>query len=251
MRREEPVEAFCRSCRRPTQHQVEWSLGHDYEFQEADWLSDIHQDYQLVRCLGCTTPGFRLVELQLAGYDPFDEGYVALFPQPIEVIKELNGRSWRMFQAAQLVKDVYPPAAAALLRVCAESLIENIARAKLNEEDFNDWLYGESKSKKKFHLRIGDLATRNVIGPSTKTAFDLLKHFGNAAVHELSTIDTTDTVGDTERLFELIELIVADSIRVPAILAELSTKVSIEKREGDAGRDEGLTRKKKKGETND
>lgn len=181
-----------------------------------------------------------------------DDATLMRFPQISTPIPEelIEKRSGKFFEAASAVRIGYAPAAAGLLRMCAEALLEEIAAEKMEPAEFDRWLRGDkTEGKRKIHVRIGELASAGIITDRSKSAFDLLKHFGSDAIHGLESIDTSDGEADVDKLIQLVKIVVEDCIRIPQMMAELAAKVPESKQNGDISRDKGL--KKKKGETND
>lgn len=218
--------AGCTICRAFTQH---------YVFKQE--LSSYW--FLLIICHVCSEPQF-LVKRNgetLMRYPPFT------IPTP----KEMTGkRSGKFFEAALAVRAGYQPAAAGLLRMCAEALLEEIAAEKLTPADFSRWLHGDkTEGKRKIHVRIGELASAGIITDRSKSAFDLLKHFGSDAIHGLDSIDTSDGEADVDKLIKLVKIVVEDSVHIPQMMSELTSKVPANKKNGDVARDRGLASKQR------
>lgn len=177
-----------------------------------------------------------------------DDATLMRFPQISTPIPEelIEKRSGKFFEAASAVRIGYAPAAAGLLRMCAEALLEEIAAEKMEPAEFDRWLRGDkTEGKRKIHVRIGELASAGIITDRSKSAFDLLKHFGSDAIHGLDSIDTSDGEADVDKLIKLVKIVVEDSVHIPQMMSELTSKVPANKKNGDVARDRGLASKQK------
>jgi Domain of unknown function (DUF4145) len=117
------------------------------------------------------------------------------------------------YEEARKVFDVSPRSAAALLRVVTETLCRFVCESAV---------LGSSKGKRLNDL-IGDMVSRGML-PSVQQALDTLRVIGNEAVHP-GTMDIRDDKETALHLFELVSVVVEQTITQPKKIAGIYSKL--------------------------
>ncbi len=125
----------------------------------------------------------------------------------------------QIYREARFIAGISPRGAAALLRLCLQELM-----LILGEEGKN--LYRD----------IGGLVKKGVLSPQIQRAMDGVRFFGNAAVHP-GTINLNDDPDTALTLFELLNLIVEQTISAERKSSELFAKIPKNNRDAIARRD--------------
>ena len=132
----------------------------------------------------------------------------------------MPGEIAREFKEARGVLNDSPRAAAALLRLSLEKLME-----ELNAD--GDTLYNQ----------IGSLVEDGTIDPMIQQACDSVRVFGNESVHPGTIIEMEDNQEAASTLFEMINLIVDETISRKKDVEEFYENLSEGQRQGIEDRD--------------
>jgi hypothetical protein len=134
---------------------------------------------------------------------------------------DMPGEARRHYEQARKVLGASPQAAAALLRVATEAIVHHLLE--------RDGLMLDKG--------IEELVRQGRIRTDVKKACDVLRVTGNNMLHPGQISATQDTESVALRLFELVNLIVAQAITEPALIESLYADLPPEKIAGIETRD--------------
>ena len=119
--------------------------------------------------------------------------------------------------------------------VSLQELLQEEQRPSLDFVYKNSCLYLDEEGKN-LYRDIGGLVKKGVLSPQIQRAMDGVRFFGNAAVHP-GTINLNDEPNTAITLFELLNLIVEQTISAERKTAELYERIPKSKRDAIARRD--------------
>jgi len=165
--------------------------------------------YDLFRCESC------------AEYSIFRSGRL-VYPENSDIpdpVDSLPNDVVREYNEAALVIDDSPRAAAALLRLALEKLVEHL------DAD------GDTLNQK-----IGDLVGEGHVSPRIQKALDTVRVVGNESVHP-GVMDMQDDYDTARALFKLINVISEETIGRDVMIDQLYEHLPENKRQGIENRD--------------
>lgn len=176
--------SWCDSCHTQTEHQIV-DFGKHGTIQSRQFGGFL--------CSRCGAPTMWMHESGI---------FYTIPPRRLDIPLNLQGKhSGELYLAAMTVKETSITAAIALLRLAVEAWLEDFAVA-----------LGE-KPKLGLDARIGWLAAKEYISKQTKDELDILRIYGNDAVHSLRQIEAADTPATLNKLVKLFENVLNDVAR--------------------------------------